>query len=343
MKQKFWLILTLTTILSTACSPDSRIASCIVSERNLLETPNFKPLWSESNTFVVYSNAQDPALAGLNSTVFAVVHRRNGIPSEIVALDTQSGEMKWQKKVNLPVTIVTSDTSLYMGSYDYIQEFDPQTGKVVSGTSFPNIGNIYNLFVNDQTLFALSSSGQWLNYNLEDHTSNLSERFLPYTPFMIDNGILYSDDSEGIKATHIESEETLWRYPVNAITDPINIHPLFIDSMIILLSERGNIYSLDKENGNLIWRSDANVLSNLAADTSQLYFLTKDGYFKVLNIDDGKELQQLEISSTPFAVNSPRSDIAIGGYNLWADSQGQTVIFSLGDSCQLIALRLEDQ
>jgi outer membrane protein assembly factor BamB len=268
---------------------------------------------------------------------------RNSIPSEIVALDTQSGEMKWQRNVNLPVTIVTSDTSLYMGSYDYIQEYDPQTGKVVRGTSFPNVGNIYDLFINDQTLYAYSSSNRWLIYNLEDHTSDVFERFMPYTPFIIDNGILYVYDSEGFKAIKTESGETLWRHPINAMTEPINSHPLFVGNMIIILSITGNIYTLDKENGNLIWKSEANVLSNIAADASQLYFLTKDGYLKVLNIGDGQELQKLQISSTPFGVNSPRSDIAIGVYNIWADSQNQTVVFSLGDSCQLIALKLKCQ
>jgi outer membrane protein assembly factor BamB len=340
MKQRFRLVFVLITILSTACWPTSRIESCKVSERNLQETPDFKPLWSESNIFVVYSNALDPALTGLNSDVFAVVHRRNSVPSEIVSLDTQSGKLKWQRKVNIPVTIVASDTALYVASYDDIQEYDPQTGKPVRGTNFKDIGNIYNLFVNDQTLYALSSSGRWISYNLEDYTYDLSERFLPYTPFVIDNEILYSYDSEGFKATQIVSGETLWKHPIN---EPINSHPLFVDDVIIILSVTGNIYVLDKETGNLLWNSEAKVLSNLAAGTSQLYFLTTDGYLKVLNIREGQEVQKLEISSTPFGVNSPRSDTAIGVYNIWVSPQNQTVIFSLGDSCQLIALELESQ
>jgi len=338
MKQRFTLILIVITILCTSCSPASRIESCKVPERNIAATPNFKLLWSESN-ISVHSDPLNPSLDGLNSTVFAVIYKTY-TSSQIMALDVRSGEMKWQRNVNLPVTIVASDTSLYMGSYDTLHEYDSQTGNVVRETNFPNIGNIYNMFVNDQTLYALSSSGQWLIYNLEDNTSELSERFLPYTPFITDNGILYLRDSEGFKATKIETGETLWRQPID---EPINLHPLFVDNMIIILSETGNIYALDKESGNLIWKLGTNVLSNVAADTSRLFFLTKDGYLKVLDIGDGQELQNLQISSTPFSVNSPRSDIAIGVYNIWADSQDQTVIFSLGDSCQLMALKLDNQ
>ncbi len=337
MKRSFILILTLITISSTACSPVPTVESCKASERKIPETSNFKPLWSESNVFAVYSNPLDPSLNGLNSTVFAVVHRDNNISSEIVALDTQSGKLKWQQNVTSLVTIVTSDTALYMGSYDHIQEYNPQTGKVVSGTNVPKVGNIYNLFVNNQTLYAFSTSGRWLMYNLKDHTLDSSEPFPPYTPFMMDKGILYLDDSEGIKATKTQSGETLWRYSIN---EPINSHPLFIDDKMIILSITGNIYTLDKENGNLIWKSEAKVLSNITADTSYVSFLTVDGYLKVLNLSDGQELQSLKISSTPFEVISPT--VAIGTYNIWMDSQNQTVVFSLGDSCQLIALKIEN-
>ena len=340
MKQWYRLTFALIMVLSTSCSPDSKIESCKVSNRNIPETPEFKYLWSESNISVVYSDQLDPSLVGLNSTVFAVIHRNNYFSSQIIALDTQSGKMKWQRDVTLPVTIVANDPSLYMGIYDHIQEYDPQTGNLVRATNFPNIGNIYNLFVNNQNLYALSSSGRWLIFNLEDQTSDLSEPFLPYTPLIIDNGILYLDDSKGLKATKIESGETLWMHPID---EAINLHPLFIDNMIIILSETGNIYSLDKGTGNLIWKLNANVISNIAADTSQLYFLTADGYLKVLNISGGQELQKLKISSTSFSINSSSSNIAVGVYNIWVDPLNQTVIFSLGDSCQLMALKIENQ
>jgi len=113
--------------------------------------------------------------------------------------------------------------------------------------------------------------------------------------------------------------------------------------MIIILSETGNIYSLDKENGDLIWKLDTNIISNITTDTSRLYFLTMDGYLKVLNINNGQELQKFEISSTPFSNNLSDSNIAVGVFNIWIDSQNKTAIFSLGDSCQLIGIKLKDR
>ena len=142
MKQRFSLILILVAILGTACAPASRIESCKVSERKIPGTPNFKLLWSESS-ISVYSDPLNPSLDGLNLNVFAVTYK-NSTSSQIIALDTQSGKMKWQRDVTLPVTIVASDPSLYMGIYDHIQEYDPQTGNLVRVTRFPNIGNTYN-------------------------------------------------------------------------------------------------------------------------------------------------------------------------------------------------------
>jgi outer membrane protein assembly factor BamB len=340
MKQKLVLLFALITILGFACSPGLRIETCIVPQRNLADTPNFRLLWSDANVFVVYSGNLDPSLYGLDSTVFAKIRGSNNFASKIIALDTQSGKMKWQRDITSQGAIIVSDSSFYMGIYDNIQEYDPQTGNLIRVTNFPNIGNIYNMFVNNHSLYALSSSGRWLTYNLEDQTSELSEPFLPYTPFVVDDGVLYSHDAKGFKATKNETGETLWTH---LIDEAINLHPLFVDNMIIILSETGNIYGIDKENGDLIWKLGTNIISNIAADTSRLYFLTMDGYLEVLNISNGQELQRLEISSTPFNNNLPDSNVAVGVYNIWMDSQNTTAIFSLGDSCQLIGIKLKDR
>jgi len=207
MKQKLVLLFTLIIILGVACSPTLGIESCKIPQRNIRETSDFKLLWSEANVFVVYSGQLDPSLVGLNSTVFAKI--RNNNASQIIALDTRSGKMKWQRDITSQGIIVVSNSSLYMGIYDHIQEYDPQTGNLIRVTNFQNIGNIYNMFVNNHSLYALSSSGRWLTYNLEDQTSELSEPFLPYTPFVVDSGVLYLRDSEGFKATKNETGETL--------------------------------------------------------------------------------------------------------------------------------------
>jgi outer membrane protein assembly factor BamB len=329
----------LVAALDFACSPAPGIASCKTLKRNLTETSDFKLLWSNANVFVVYGSNLDPSLYGLNATVFAKIRGSNNFASQLIALDTQSGRMKWQKDITSQGTIIASDSTLYIGDYDHIQEYDPQTGNLIRVTDFRNIGNIYNMFVNNHSLYALSSSGTWLTFNLEDQTSELSEPFLPYTPFVVDNGVLYSHDANGFHATKNETGETLWIQPID---EAINLHPLFIDNIVIILSETGNIYGLDKENGNLIWKKETNIISNIAADTSQLYFLTKDGYLEVLNISSGQEIYKFGISLTGFNNNLADSTVAVGVYNIWMDSQNNIAIFSLGDSCQLIGFKLND-
>jgi outer membrane protein assembly factor BamB len=339
MKQRLILLFILITTLAAACSPFSGIESCRTPQRIPTETSDFKFLWSEPNVLVVYNNPLDPSLIGLNSTVFAMIYRSDNAASQIIALDTQSGKMIWQRDITSQGSIIASDSTLFMANYDHIQEYDLQTGNPIRVTNFPNIGNIYNMFVSNHSLYALSSSGRWLTYNLEDQTSELSEPFLPYTPFIVDSGVLYLHDSEGFKAIRNETGETLWVRPIDETIIP---HPIFIENMIIILSDIGKIYSLDKENGNLIWELDTNVISNVATDTSRLYFLTTDGYLKVLNISNGQELQKFQVSPIAFVAHQQNSSDAIGVYNMWVDSKNNTVVFSVGDSCQLIALKLKD-
>lgn len=285
--------------MSVTCSPLPIIAGCKSTERFVADSSDLKILWSKSNVSV-YDDPFNPLLQGVKSIVFAVIQSPDYSSSKIIALDTLSGNLLWESKVVLPATIVTSDSSLYMGIYDKIQEYDAFTGRLVKEATFPNVGAIYNIFYNQQSLFALTNSGRWLTYDVKQNTSELSEPFLPYTPFIVDNEILYSYDPEGIKATAIQSKVNLWKYP---IAEAINIHPLFTDTMLIILSQTGSIYALNKENGNLIWKSDKNVISNIATDASQLYFLTSDGYLNVVGISNGQEIQRVEVSPTGFEVN----------------------------------------
>src|SRR5688572_20122380 len=103
----------------------------------------------------------------------------------------------------------------------------------------------------------------------------------------------------------------------------------------------GKIYALDKRTGNLLWNIDAHVLSNVGTNKSQIYFLTNDGYLKVLDLNTGQEITKLEFSPTSLEPNSPPSGNIIGAYYLWVDTENSIVTISFGDSCQLAAFKVE--
>jgi len=312
--------------------------SCPISEHWPV---NNLPLWSRLG-ITIYPDPFNPLMQGTASKVFVVAGQdfQYG-DSKILAFDTQSGNALWQRSFNQPGgagRIITSDHQLYAGFYDKIEVVDPQTGNLVKQTEIPNVGSIYNIFATEHNLYAFTKSGRHLTFNMDDGSYSLSEPFLPYYPYLIQNGVMYFSEAEVYKAKEIETQSILWEYSLNEF---FTAHALFTDNMIILLTQTGSIYGLDKKTGNLLWKLDEHVISNVAANKSQLYFLTNDGYLKVLDMNNGREITKLEFTHAPFELSSSSSDNIIGAYNIWVDSQNDIVVVSFGDSCQVMGIKLE--
>ena len=337
MKKTTIVAFLIVLILSGACTPVQSTYSCLGSERTAINNPHFQLLWSRSK-IVIRPGSADTLMQGIASKAFVITGQDLEYGgSKLLALDALSGNVLWQRDVRLPGSIITSNSQLYAGLYDKLEIVDPQTGNLVKEIRFSKVGSIYNIFATEHNLYALTNSGRWLTYNLEDGTYSLSEPFLPYTPFLIEDGILYFKEFGTYKAKDTETQSILWEYLLNEAT---HVHPLITENMIIVLAERGSIYGLDKSTGDLLWKLDEPVISNVISNKSQLYFLTNDGYLKVLDINSGQEITKLEFTPASFELDSPPSGNIIGAYDIWVDSENDTLIMSFGDSCQLMAFKL---
>lgn len=331
------LVAVILVFLSGACSAVQQSYSCLITEHKPADNSYFHLLWSRSG-ITVYPDRFVSLMQGVDSKVFVVTGKDIEYGgSKILALDTLSGNVLWHRDVILPSGIITSNSQLYMGLDDKIEVMDPHTGNSVKVIEVPKVGSIYNIFATEHNLYASTKSGRWLNYNIDDGTYNLSEPFLPYVPFLVENKILYFSEAGIYKARDTETQSILWEYPLN---ETVHVHPLITDTMIIILGQSGSIYGLDKIIGNLLWKVDADAISNVAVDGTQIYFLTTDGYLKVLDMNNGQEIAKLEFAPASFEPNSSPSGNIIGAYNLWVDSQRDVVVVSFGDSCQLIALKV---
>jgi outer membrane protein assembly factor BamB len=301
---------------------------------------NNLPLWSRPG-IAIYPDST-PLMQGVTSRVFVVAGKDFEYGgSKILALDIQSGNVLWQRNVIQPGrSIITSNSQLYADFNDKIEIVDPQTGKLVKRTEIPHVGPIHNIFATDHNLYAITKSGRQLTYNVDYGTYSLSEPFLPYRLFLIENGVMYLYEDGAFKAKETETQSILWEYSAN---EAFTAHPLITNKVIILLTQMGSVYSVDKGTGKLLWKLDEHTISNVVANKSQLYFLTKDGYLKVLDMNNGQEITKLEFTHAPFALNSPSSDNIIGAYNIWVDSQKDIVVVSFGDSCQVMGIKLEIQ
>jgi outer membrane protein assembly factor BamB len=337
MKNKPLLLILLFAIFIQACSATSTIPgagqSCTQPEHDIVDNSHFKLLWEKSGIYTLPSNA-NPTIQGLPPRIFIGVQNSNN-ESAVIAFDIGTGNSLWQEPVTLPVNILASGDTLYVGSYNKLTAHDPETGNLIQAIDFPKVGTINNMYSSGQYLNMSTGNGSWIVYDTKNDDSEISEPLLPYVPFLHENEILYINDAEGFKALDANTRSILWQHQID---DPINSHPLFTSDVIVLSTETRQVYVLNRHNGDLIWSHNFSIISNLATDSAYLYFLTPTGELKVIDIQNGQEIQSLSFLPASFQIST--SSTMRSGYNIWVDPNGEILVLSLGDSCQLMTFRL---
>jgi outer membrane protein assembly factor BamB len=327
------LLISLFAILGEACSATRANPNCAQGEHELVENSHFQLLWKKSNVYSLHSTF-NPMIQGTSQRVYAGVQIRD-FSGTIAAYDIKTGSSLWQQTFSLPVNLLVSDTNLYVGEYNKLVVHDVETGNPKKEINLPKVGTIQNIYASGENLYISTGNGSWVVYNANKDEAEISEPLLPYAPFVIENEILYTNDVEGFKAVDTNTQSVLWKYSVD---DIINPHPLFTSDKIIVPTQNGRVYALNKNTGDLLWSQDFDLISNLAADSFHLFFLSKAGFLKVVDLGTGQEIQSLGFSPATFQTST--SDTIVGGYNIWVDSESEIAVVSLGYSCQLMALQL---
>lgn len=106
--------------------------------------------------------------------------------------------------------------------------------------------------------------------------------------------------------------------------------------------EKGEICAVDISTGQLLWRSDLGVISNVVVSDKAVFVLVESGNLLALNPITGQEIPALRISfeNKPFILYSTRT--SAGGYFLAYDNENHILFVALGDSRQLFAFKLND-
>lgn len=339
-------------ILVVACSDLMAMPPCELSDQYILKDSSFRVLWKKPDMYLP-NFGFSPMIQGLSSHVFVLTMPRNGV-SMITAFDDETGTALWQRIDEPTISILTGDRSLYVGRLNKIDQYDPATGRLIDElvslqrvydpvlfTEFPHYGDvglIYPMYFAGNKIFALApGSGRSLIYDIDTQTLDLSRALLPYTPFVVENSVLYLHDVEGFKAEDVNTQKVLWKYAIDFSTTP-----LFADNVIIVHTSSNNIYILNKVTGGLIAKVYApHIISNLAQDSTRIYFLTEEGALEIVDKTSGQVIQKISLSPIPFLLAEP--DKIVGKYNIWVDSRNKVIVASFGASCQLMAFKLTNQ
>jgi len=303
----------------------------------LMENPFVDKKWSK-NDIHISVDGNVAMLVTAPDRVFAL--EINPYIYTVSAFDSVTGILAWKQDGSRPNTIATHDSTFYTSNLNKISAYNTENGNILWTNQLPDAGPLVFVRFNKDKIFAYSSNGTF--FILDSRGTVLESRgpLIYPVPYIVDD-VTYASGN-GIIALDTKTGKTIWKLDIQ---DAYYTGPLFLNNVIyVRLGSAvipGNVYAIDKNSGEILWKNNEKVISNVCPLGSILYFLTLDGYLIGVDQENGQEIARIEFSPRPF--NLPTGTRNIGGYYVAADLENNLIFVSLGDSFQLFALQIKSK
>ncbi|MFH2102597.1 MAG: PQQ-binding-like beta-propeller repeat protein [Chloroflexota bacterium] len=275
-------------------------------------------------------------LAAKSGVVCFIGAMNNNAPFSLICLNGHSGDFLWQKYSSSLGDILIEDgvyvtRSGMAGVARYGLDGSLSWSRPIRGP-----GIIYMFFVDEQ-LQVFTALDKLIS--IDPHNGEtLFEFSNGHAVFIYTQDRYYVEDN-GLQVIDSRTNTILWHRDLD---DTLTLAPLFLDDRIYLRTGRtmGSIYAIDRTSGEVLWKTDDNIISNMAYSPSDLlvFCLTRDGYLLAIDRDSGQEFVLGEFSSVPFIINGEDD---VGGYELAFDDSTNMLFVLLGDSRQLFAFQMK--
>jgi outer membrane protein assembly factor BamB len=310
------LLICLLTISGSSCiynpSPDWTKAYTV---HDVIHNDSWKPLWVRSDVYVETSWEAIRVVAS-KGKVFIYGSLDINKSSSIIALDGPSGDLVWQTTPIPPSTLFANQGGLYVGEAgggSRTVSFDADNGKIIWSRNFPNSSGVECLFVFNDKLHEFLGTGKHVILNPINGTK-VSSLTTDVPPF-------YS----------------------STVCGQIYQPPVYMGDTIYFRNGRGlelgQVCNVDIYSGDVRWKTDIDIVSNVISTNTLLFFLEENGDLSVVNRDTGQVIPDKAISfdKKPFILYNARREV--GGYFLASDPQSNILFVYLGDSRQLFAFQ----
>lgn len=255
--------------------------------------------WGDYKAIPLAMNDKSIFVAG------AVGNTNGGINLTLISANISTGKINWQTTAGSGFITLDSkhifaqtpnsftDTAVSVTAYDL------ETGSQAWKTTFD--WN-YALGIDDMTLTPQSLEVATINhdknefYLIEPDSGNIQTSFKDkgkYTLFLVDDETFYDWTGKYVIATG----KTNWQtevYDKNYVRPAIDtISPVIADSLILVKSGHGAyspITALSKDDGSEVWKFEQNIVSNIALDNSNAYFVTENSQLVAVNSQTGEVL-----------------------------------------------------
>ena len=310
---------------------------CYQSDRQLLDSEYGELTLSISHAKVPHSGG-NPMLAIASDTLL-VAANISTFTRGIKAYDLR-GKYVWDWSSATPLILVADQNNVFEGDFEKITILNAESGNLVDEIPLPGIGNITSFYHTGDNIFVSGSSGRFAIYNFSSKVMAISQPDFTKRMLMKEDNILYWMGGGKVFAEEANTGNVIWATEINeSLSNPVFTEgSIFIRTGDILLG--GNLYAINRTNGNIEWKKNLHIISNVDVTDFGVYFLTMDGYLIVLDPQTGEEVAKLEFNSRPFALNYNSPEL-IGGYFVDANPEKGMIAASLGDSCQIMVIKIK--
>ena len=299
-----------------------------------LATPFISVLWSLKDIYTMQSSPKLSSDVGMACFIGAMqpVSETLGVH----CLDGLTGQELWSIDSNPCMHLVLGSDGLYVGcsGNTYVVKYDLNGDKLwLTPLRGPGITFMYLVGDQLQVLTTLdelvglnTSDGKGTLLHSDDQIAILSTPAVSYV------------DMNGLQAIDNNTKTVLWHIKLDGT---LELDPVFPADMILLRTGvvMGRMYGIGRASGDILWRTDNNIISNIAYSPTKAtaYVLSRDGKLLAITRDSGEQSILAEFSPVPFILNGEE---IVGGYDLAFDDSTQILYELLGDSRQLFAFQM---
>jgi outer membrane protein assembly factor BamB len=319
--------------LLTGCSPTTLPAPA--TQHGIESITELGKAWELSNVYITQERFA-PITGAADGKFCFLGNFSNQAERKIVCLNSLRGDLVWEKLASSSSAFAISPKGVFIGStgiagvirYDLDGRFiwdDSFTGNGVLRIYV--VGNELQVFNHPEKLRVFDIESGQLTRQIKGDTIYISTETEEF---------IYTNT---LTLQSVEPSTGKIKWEAN-IKDYIRISPLFTEDVIYVREGEiiGRVYAINRTDGKILWRTDDNVITNIAYSPKKerIYVLTRDGKLMSIDKNSGETNTLIQFSNSPFVLNG---DQQVGGYEVAYDNNANILIVTLGDSRQVFAFQ----
>ena len=230
---------------------------------------------------------------------------------------------------------VTTDSTVNAGG---VAAYDVSSGAIVWTRTIPGTRSMNSLAASEKVVAVDGGGFSRQFYLLDSQTGEVIQIVERDDPSVTNLGFqtnyalwnIYASSSGEVK---IQSDDLqrmrLWAGLFEGVEQP----PVLVNSAILVRTNSGTsigaIKAFDVDSGNLLWKTDSNVISNVAATNSTAFFVTASAELIAIEIESGQKIGSVQFSDQYLQQKADRG--------FFVAASEESVFVYLGDSRQLFA------